>query len=415
MSDVPMRWGLPAASLLLASGLVIADESPDVRFSGFATLAVVHNSSDRLGYRSNSGQDLYAIDGDYETRTDSRLGLQWNLQWNPQFDAAVQLVLDQSARDHHSDALDWAFVRWRPQDGDEFRVGRLGFDVFMLSDYRQIAYTYPWTRPPLDFYSLIALHSIDGVDYQHRFDGENGTLFAKVFAGTSHYHAPLRSGDFSVDLAPVIGFTLLFERDAWKARLSRTQLRFASEAQTRPLVEALQDAALLWPDANALANELYIEDSDYRYRALGVSYDDNTWLLQAELAELEGERDLVPSGKQAYLSLARRFDTLTPYLLFGWARPEHSAVSADLPETLPPGLLPAFSLLRDQTVELLNRPRVDQDSIGIGLRWDFRSRMALKLQCDRFRVHDNGSGLWHPDYAEPDTTTVVSVALDLLF
>lgn len=415
MSDVPMHWRPLAASLLLISNLVSADESPTLRFSGFATLAVVHNDSDQLGYRSNSGQDLYTLDGDYDTRTDSRLGLQWNLQWKPQFDAAVQVVLDQTARDHHSDALDWAFVRWRPQDGDEFRLGRLGFDVFMLSDYRQIGYTYPWVRPPLDFYGLIALHSIDGLDYQHRFDGDSSTLFAKMFVGQSHYHAPLRSGDFSLDLEPIFGFTLLFEQDEWKARFSQTQLRFASEAETLPLIDALQNAAPLWPEADALADELHVEDSDYRYRALGLSYDDNNWLVQTELADVKGERDLLPSGKQAYVSLARRIDTLTPYLLFGWARPDNSAVRADLPATLPPVLLPAFTLLRDQTVALLNRTRVDQDSIGIGLRWDFRSRMALKLQCDRFRVHEEGSGLWHPDYATPDTTTVVSVALDLLF
>lgn len=403
--------------LAFASHIHLADAADEVavRFSGFASLGMVHNDSDKLGFRSNGGQDLYALDGDYEHRLDSRLGLQWNVVWNSQFDAAIQLVADQAARAHKEDYLDWAFLRYRPQDGDEIRFGRIGFDVFMLSDYRQTGYTYPWVRPPLDFYGLIALYSMDGVDYQHRFDGEDGTLYAKVFAGQAHYHAPLRSGDFSIDLEPVYGFTLLYEQEPWKARLSHTQLRFTSETQTGPLVDALNAASPLWQQASALARELEIEDTDFSYSAVGFSYDDNVWLLQSEFAQVHGERDLLPTGKHAYLSIGRRWQSLTPYLLFGWVRPDHDATRAELPLTIPPLLLPQFTLLRDETVALLNRTRVDQDSIGIGVRWDLRSRMALKLQYDKFRVHADGTGLWHPEHAEPDNANVISLVLDLLF
>ena len=403
--------------LMLANAPNAAGETDaiDIRFSGFATLAVVHNDSEQLGYRSNAGQNLYTLDGDYEHRSDSRLGLQWNINWSNQFDAAVQLVIDHAARAHDEDYLDWAFLRYRPQDGDEIRLGRIGFDVFMLSDYRQIGYTYPWVRPPLDFYGLIALYSMDGVDYQHRFDWDNGTLYAKLFTGQSHYHAPLRSGDFSIDLKPIYGFTLLYEQEPWKARISHTELEFAGETQTQPLIDALDAASALWPEAAQLANELAVKDTTFTYSALGLSYDDNHWLLQAEVAQVRGERDLLPTSKHAYLSFARRLNAFTPYLVFGWARPNHQASSATLPATIPPFLLPQFELLRTETLDLMNRTRVDQDSIGLGLRWEVRSRMAFKLQVDRYRVHDNGSGLWHPDYPEPDTATVTSVALDVLF
>ena len=391
------------------------NDSLDVRFSGFATFGSAYNDNEDMGFRRTLDQDIYAA-GDWEHRLDSRLGLQWNLRWSPRFDAAVQVVLDQTAREHDEDYLDWAFLRYQPRDGSEWRIGRIGFDVFMLSDSRQIGYTYPWVRPPVDFYGLIALYSMDGLDYQHRFDGEENTLYAKAFVGRSHYHTPLRSsGGFNLDLDPIYGFTLLLEHEPWRIRLSHADLTFASETEAAPLADILNTLGAVWPDAPLLAGEFLVEDTRYTYSAIGASYDNNNWLLHSELAILRGERDLLPNSTHGYVSVARRFERFTAFIVFGKSQPRDNARTTVLPVILPPPQQAALEALRDSTIDLINRSRAEQESYGIGLRWDFTSRMALKLQYDRYEVEENGSSLWHPERKASGNANIFSISLDVLF
>lgn len=399
----------------LCPSWAMATDAVDIRFSGFATLALTHNDSDDMGFRSTAGQDLAIRGDDLEYRNDSRVGLQWNLTWSPTFDAAAQFVLDDAARIHETDYLDWAFLRYRPQDGSDIRVGRLGLDVFMLSDYRQAGYTYPWVRPPVDFYGLIAVYSMDGIDLQQRFDMADGALYAKLFAGRSHYHVPDRGDGQRIELNPSLGFTLLYEHDPWRFRLSHTRLKIRSEVDTVVLADALTQLSPLWPEAEALAAELLVEGSRFSYSAVGAGYDDNVWSILTEYAQVHGTRDTVPNGRHAYISVARHWGAWTAFMLLGKAEPKHEPANITLPPTLPPALLPVAMELRDATVYVLNRSRMDQDSIGFGVRWDFTSRMALKMQWDRFRVQESGGGLWHPDHDEPGTARIISLSLDLLF
>jgi hypothetical protein len=67
----------------------------------------------------------------------------------------------------------------------------------------------------------------------------------------------------------------------------------------------------------------------------------------------------------------------------------------------------------------INGSRGDQESITLGTRWDFATKMALKLQWDHIKVNKDGSALWlKVDTAQPntaETANVVSLSWDLLF
>lgn len=46
-------------------------------------------------------------------------------------------------------SVEWAFLKGRLFPKLIVRAGRLGVDVFMLSEYRNIGFAYPWVRPPV--------------------------------------------------------------------------------------------------------------------------------------------------------------------------------------------------------------------------------------------------------------------------
>jgi hypothetical protein len=91
----------------------------------------------------------------------------------------VQWVARNHAGAFFEQNLEWAYLRWRPWNDLDLRVGRLGLDVFLLSDYRNVGYAYPWMRPPQEFYAPLFPYHLDGADIAQRFHLGEGFLTLK--------------------------------------------------------------------------------------------------------------------------------------------------------------------------------------------------------------------------------------------
>ena len=59
--------------------------------------------------------------------------------------------------------------------------------------------------------------------------------------------------------------------------------------------------------------------------------------------------------------------------------------------------------------------RMDQSSVGVGLRWDVNPRAALKLQWERFHMHESGGTIWGLSDTSPSRASVLSMAMDFIF
>jgi len=67
---------------------------------------------------------------------------------------------------------------------------------------------------------------------------------------------------------------------------------------------------------------------------------------------------------------------------------------------------------------LMNSQRSAQSTLSLGMRWDFDSRAALKLQWDHVRVRNNGWGLWTTpvfDAGAAGRANLLSATLDFVF
>ena len=393
----------------------------DHHFSGFATLGVVSNSNSELLFRRDIAQNKGSYDSSLEWTTDSLIGAQWQTRWSNKIDTSLQLVAKDRYNNTLNNAIEWAFVRYRPMDGLDLRLGRLGTDIFMLSDYRQVGYAYQWLRPPHDFYTLLSLFNFDGIDLSKRIDFDNSSLFIKTFYGQSHVKFPSDSNgneQLELDFTPS-GVSFNWEVGSWKARYSFAQVTINNDALA-PLTNALQSLAPLWPEAPWLAQQVSTQDKNFRYYALGLAYDNNNWWMQTEASKLRSQTRLAPQSFHAYLSIGKRIEKFSVYVIGGYARPERGDIEVSAPSGYPSPFAEQLALAEAATDASINGVRIHQKSLGLGVRWDLATKMALKLQVDKFYIDQKGSQLWLTPTANTPITddqkaTVISLAMDVLF
>jgi len=116
----------------------------------------------------------------------------------------------------------------------------------------------------------------------------------------------------------------------------------------------------------------------------------------------------------AYLSVGRRVGDLTPYLMLATASPleRETRVTAPAPAFLAD---PTIAALHEGTLDLYDAANLDQHTLSLGLRWDARPNLALKLQWDHVEIAR--SGLWWDGGTQTHDTSaeLLSVSLNWVF
>lgn len=184
---------------------------------------------------------------------------------------------------------------------------------------------------------------------------------------------------------------------------------------------ALAQFSPYWPQASKLASQFNTEDKHFTYGEIGVNYDNNSWWAQAEMVRLDSDTKLIPSGDFGYASLGKRFGNISLYGLGGYATPKEDVDIIQSPiipgEPLLTGTMQALAYAAQNA---FIGARIDQNSIGLGVRWDFAQKMSVKLQAEQFHIEPDGASLWFAvNNQEPivkrQSSTVFSLTWDLLF
>jgi hypothetical protein len=439
--------GTGAIACALAIGACCAHAADDVppadadaggrwHLNGYVTLGVSHvDAMPAWGFVRDLSEPGQA--GSLKTGVDSRLGLQLNWQVAGDVELVAQGVLRRQDQDapllQH---LDWAFAAWRPAPDWTLRVGRTSPDLFLLADYRNVDFAFPWVRPNVEVYGFIALQSLDGLDLAHRWQNDATHWTAKLNLGQSRVmhssqgQAPDGSRLPGPDLSNKDGLIATLAREENGLTLKATYAQMRSSITISPQVISLRQGLLqlaaagvagVSPEAQALADALKLDDVHIRYAALGAQYEAGPWQLMAELSKIDmGPRS--PGGQRGYVSAAYRQGSLTPYVMLGRATPQNAVAAA--PTQWGAALTPLIGAQAAAAVEQLggaaaaanNRGRFDQRSTSVGLRWDVSERAALKLQLDRFRIAAGGAGAWsHSDSTTAGRATVATACVDFLF
>jgi hypothetical protein len=391
-----------------------SDDYPTVQFRGFGTAALGGTDTDRLGFRRVNNQRR-GLTRSWGFDNDSRLGLQLDVDFSRTWHAGVQWVARNHVGDFFEQNLDWAYLRWRPLDDLDIRLGRLGLDLFFLSEYREVGYAYPWIRPPHEFYAANPVYHFDGADVSKRFRIGDGHLTAKLFGGYAYYQLPIYKTDVLNGGVTLLGGNLVFERGNWRARIGHV---FATQETELPLQELRSamhspDLNAVWPAARALSAELRTRGNYAQFSSVGLAYDDGTWLAQAEAHYTDSNMSVQPNVLGGYLSLGRRIDAVTLYSVYGTSHSLHHQINVPMPAIQTPDLMEIWKGVDTA----FNGNGLDQQSATVGVRWDAYRNVAIKAEWNHYWLGQHGTVLWDdPGTGDvPHNVNVWSFGVDFLF
>lgn len=437
-------------SLLLLSmfwvSFAVAGEDADVapspfKLSGFATLGLTHNDNSEAGVIFSSSQTQPVTQG-LSGNLDSVVGLQLDWQLLP----ATSMVLQGVARagEDFEPKVRMAYVRQQFGSDTAVRLGRMRSPLFFDSDVAEIGYAYLMSRAPISVYfTPNNVTHLDGADVQWRHSvGNTALLFQGYYGSNSYKHRvystiPMQEPD--VELHDIAGIAVSATLPNLTLRASHTttsgytmrspqisqlnagltQVSAAlSGVAANPMLPAVMAQALT-AQAQNVSGYTNPFDAKPTYTSLGFDSNINAWRLMGEWALLDTQGALTGKYQGYHLSVGYSIGAVTPYVSVARQRRispalDTSALAATGMDATLDGAIAQLKAELDRAAQFAD---ISMNSISVGVRWDVRENMAIKVQYDRLET---------PNSSIPGYLTVTSlpfnnkvnlftVALDIAF
>ena len=299
------------------------------------------------------------LDEDISFTQDTSIGLQLSTDVNDRLSFILQMN-SHGAQDFETE-LSWAYLNYQITPELSIQAGRKRLPLYYYSDYFDVGYAYVWIRPPVDNYtwqisnyngiSLLYETHINGWDssinfYIGREDSEDNELMSFLM-------------DAQVDETwkNIVGVVGDFSRDWLNFRLTV----MGSE------LDRVVDGSVAATDAG----------QEFAGLSLNLYFDQLTILTERNFYK----RDVDDIAVDTYLlSVAYKVGDFTPYTSFSRFEQEINLAGGD----------------------------ECHDTKSLGLRWDFSSDAALKIQFDK--VTDKGVTI--PLLGDSES---VSIGIDMVF
>lgn len=430
MTNLESRTLMAALSLALTGVVQAADGHPTAwSFSGFGTLAAVHSTEREADYAGSSRHP----NGVGRTRAtgfspDSKLGGQVTARFNPELSAVAQLVTQYQYDSSWTPQIEWANVQYQFTPALRVRLGRIATPAFMISETRFVGYANPSVRPPQEVYFLNPTTSNDGIDATHVSHFGHAVNSLSGFYGTTTARLP---GGIKVDSPTGWGINNTLEMGATTVRVSHVSVKLDIDIpQIQALVDGLNRfgaaaSAIPVPGIRTAGAQAFELARKYSFKAvplqifsIGVSHDTGRWFVTGEWVRFSGSAGLETS-KAGYVSAGYRAGSWTPYATLATLKSPPSPVASIATAGLPAPLAAAATGLNAGVSAVLsNRAAATQDSLALGLRWDFTKNAAAKLQVDHIDLGTNSPGQLvnrSAAYRPGGKLNLVSVAVDFVF
>lgn len=398
--------GILAALMGAVPGSAQGANQDMFKFSGFGTFAAVHSSEKNADFTTNFSQPK----GPGFTRStdlglDSRLGLQVDLRFTERFSAVVQAISERRYDDSYDPYLNMAHLKFQALPGLAFRAGRIPYSAYLISDYQKVGYATPWARPPVEVYQFNPITFVDGVDLTWQATAGAVAFSGQVLGGSTTARVPSAAGDakFKGDSLGSASLAAAYGSATFRVFYLQMKGSFDSTSVDGPtgpyaLLRTLPPA---FGGNPALADQYQIKKDKISYLSLGYNYDPGDWFVMAEAARTGGDENQLLHTTAGYVTGGYRFGAWTPYLTAGWKK-------TDSPTTHANPIVNAIVSGQDHA----------QNSVAVGLRWDFHKNLAAKAQFDRVKNATGSYGALvniHPGFKTGETYNLATLALDFVF
>jgi hypothetical protein len=420
----------------------------NLQINGFGTVgSLATDISQPWSFRRDISEP--AGSGGYANRAhlfvDSRLGVQANYSLGSKWEFVGQIVAKrQVSGTPLSQFVQWAFVSYKPLPDLTLNVGRRTQDIFLLANYRDVGFAYPWVRPNMEYYGGLPFSTVDGLDVAWTWRTGPVNWKSRTGYGFASNTSPAPPDDAAIKTHMDNAFseTLSAEFNGLTVKLSYqlAEATLTNFPRLDQLLDILPQVEPLLPPPQAAEDREYIDRLTLnhtlsRYVGLGVMYDRDAWLIHSEISRVNGGVTVI-NGWHGYSSVGYRIGPVTPFVMAGrvlpkrditpppsdWATPLAATLTPVLGASAANAAANQLQLAAFQSAQGSNLARMDQRSVSLGMRWDITAQTAMKLQWDYFHVYEDGSGLWGGNGGDGTTAflgaayaNVFSVTLDFLF
>lgn len=362
---------LVGAVLGMAAGTTYAE---GVSINGFLTTSVA-----RLGKADVTYLNAFTDEPRFDN-TDSRLGLQFSGDINEWMSATAQ-VIARGRGGNENIITDWAFVSITANDDLQIRTGKLKFPTFLISDYYEVGYAYPWIRPPQELYSLNPITTLVGVDALYTVPVGKASLLLQPFVGSNRgtaYVSGMQAPAFSAAFAPVTfaaGDVINFD----------APVLLGINAALNFDIGTLR-AGYLQAEVDQTTFGILGEKADFA--SIGLTIDWRNVVVYAEFADRDVEQTMIanafPDQRGGYVTLGYRFGRLLPHVTYASMDEGKDASALALKQT----------------------------STTVGLRYEFLNGAALKFEYQMIEPEDGNTGMFD---TAVDDAALYGVSLDVIF
>jgi hypothetical protein len=334
--------------------------------NGFGTLGVVHSSEGQADFVSNPAQPKGAGFTDpWSATPDTKVGIQLNVTLADRLSAVVQVMSQYQYDGTFRPDLEWANLKYQVTPDFSVRVGRIASPTFMVSDSLNVGYALPFARIPLEVYAELPVAHSDGIDGSYRIHVGAVTNTVQVFLGSFDSRLPNQG---TYDIHNLYGIVDTVDYGATTLHFSYQTLRYDLNFDGLVLPKNLQQIA-----------------------TIGASYDPGKWFVSGEFIRVPDEAFGLFYG--GYVNAGRHFGKVTPYL--GYARTDMGRVGSLE--------LPAF---------------IDQDTVTLGVRWDFMKTFDFKAQLDRTTRRGGFNQYFvnqQPGFQQSGSVEILTLLVDFVF
>ena len=414
-------------NLLSAAIVAVLASTPAqaIQFDGFmtagATKIVTIEDADK-GNIYIGGLGDRGITEDLTFEKDTRFGLQISSDVSDNMSVVAQLLGRGDAGNFNA-IVEWAYIDYEFHETTSLHVGKIKQPVYLVNDYVEVGYAYPWIRPPQEVYLLNnPLNTVNGIELLLQFSVGPGTLSFQPYIGSNRDDIPNGGGAY-FEAENIYGLDVKYSGRGYTVHASNFQCEVSVTGQT------FTAPSLLGPVDVTLGGS----KGDCNVTAAGFNVDLANFVGYAEWTQRTTDETLSQAfgdTEAYYATIGYRFGKWLPHLTFASITGEASSVglpnsgAAVLQNPIPPGA-PGFP----NGLTSLNFPVPIQTSITAGVRYEVNDSAALKIEYQVVDVEQDPStlqdanqgfnyGLFNTNFEQlgpQDKVGIMSVALDVIF
>ncbi|MCW9046539.1 MAG: hypothetical protein OQK46_00560 [Gammaproteobacteria bacterium] len=358
----------------IAAALSFSHQASALEWDGFLTAGFSVHDQDGATYQD-------AITEDIRFENDSKFGLQVTADVSENMQVVSQILAAGSDENFDLD-VEWAYLDWILNDTVSIRGGKVKEPVFLISDYIEVGYAYPWIRPPQEVYRNNPVNTINGFEGLIQMDVGGMGLTIQPYFGSNTEGVPGTGDAVQFDASNFYGAAIQLASRSFTFQVSFLQ----TDVQT---INVSGNSAL----------DSFAAEGDAQLISAGISTDVNNFVGYAEFvtrdiseAAMEG---LFPDQDAWYATVGYRMGNFLP----------HITVASSEADPVTGG-----------------NPGVSQDSLTLGIRYEINDSAAFKFEVQSVEPDraSGSSGLFTintlpADFADGDSATFISAAVDVIF